>query len=51
MAKAAILEQPGNGLTIGDIEIADPMPHEVLIDKRHRQITPMNTMTLPMKPR
>ena len=34
MAKAAILEQPGQGLVIGDIELADPGPHEVLIDTR-----------------
>ncbi|WP_108788490.1 zinc-binding dehydrogenase [Erythrobacter sp. Alg231-14] len=34
MAKAAILETPGQGLTIGDIEVADPMPHEVLIDTK-----------------
>ena len=34
MAKAAILEQPGDGLVIGDIDIADPMPHEVLIDTK-----------------
>ena len=31
MAKAAILETPGEGLVIGDIELADPAPHEVLI--------------------
>jgi len=34
MAKAAILETPGEGLAIGDIEVADPMPHEVLIDTK-----------------
>ncbi len=34
MAKAAILEKPGEGLVIGDIEVADPMPHEVLIDTK-----------------
>ena len=34
MARAAILEQPGEGLTIGDVELADPMPHEVLIDTK-----------------
>ena len=34
MAKAAILEQPGNGLTIGEVELADPAPHEVLIDTK-----------------
>ena len=34
MAKAAILETPGEGLVIGDIEVADPMPHEVLIDTK-----------------
>ncbi len=34
MAKAAILKQPGEGLVIGDIEVADPMPHEVLIDTK-----------------
>lgn len=33
MAKAAILEQVG-GLTIGEVELADPGPHEVLIDTR-----------------
>src|SRR3546814_7251090 len=31
---AAILEQPGQGLVIGEIELADPAPHEVLIDTR-----------------
>lgn len=34
MAKAAILETPGKGLVIGDIKLADPMPHEVLIDTK-----------------
>ena len=34
MVKAAILEQPGEGLTIGDVELADPAPHEVLIDTK-----------------
>jgi len=34
VAKAAILEQPGEGLVIGDIELADPGPHEVLIDTK-----------------
>ncbi|MEE4201887.1 Zn-dependent alcohol dehydrogenase [Erythrobacter sp.] len=34
MAKAAILEKPGEGLTIGEIELADPLPHEVLIDTK-----------------
>ena len=34
MAKAAILEQPGRGLTIGEVELAEPGPHEVLIDTR-----------------
>lgn len=34
MAKAAILEQPGEGLTIGEVELADPAPHEVLIDTK-----------------
>ncbi|MGV2497288.1 Zn-dependent alcohol dehydrogenase [Pelagerythrobacter aerophilus] len=34
MAKAAILEQPGNGLVIGEVELADPLPHEVLIDTK-----------------
>lgn len=34
MAKAAILEQPGEGLVIGDVEYADPAPHEVLIDTK-----------------
>ncbi len=34
MVRAAILEKPGEGLTIGDVELADPMPHEVLIDTK-----------------
>lgn len=34
MAKAAILEKPGEGLSIGEVELADPMPHEVLIDTK-----------------
>lgn len=34
MARAAILQTPGEGLVIGDIEFADPMPHEVLIDTK-----------------
>lgn len=34
MAKAAILEKPGEGLVIGEIEVADPAPHEVLIDTK-----------------
>ncbi|MEL7189973.1 MAG: Zn-dependent alcohol dehydrogenase [Pseudomonadota bacterium] len=34
MAKAAILETPGEGLVIGDVDIADPAPHEVLIDTK-----------------
>ena len=34
MAKAAILEQPGQGLVIGEVEYADPAPHEVLIDTK-----------------
>lgn len=34
MAKAAILEQPGQGLTIGEVTFADPLPHEVLIDTK-----------------
>lgn len=33
MAKAAILEQVGK-LTIGEVELADPGPHEVLIDTK-----------------
>ncbi len=34
MAKAAILETPGEGLVIGEVELADPAPHEVLIDTK-----------------
>ena len=34
MAKAAILEKPGEGLVIGEVEIAEPGPHEVLIDTK-----------------
>jgi len=34
MAKAAILEKPGEGLVIADVQIADPAPHEVLIDTK-----------------
>ena len=34
MAKAAILQTPGEGLVIGDVELADPAPHEVLIDTK-----------------
>ncbi|QUL37912.1 Zn-dependent alcohol dehydrogenase [Erythrobacter sp. JK5] len=34
MAKAAILETPGQGLVIGDVEYSDPAPHEVLIDTK-----------------
>ncbi|MEO1105360.1 MAG: alcohol dehydrogenase catalytic domain-containing protein, partial [Pseudomonadota bacterium] len=34
MARAAILEKPGEGLVIGDVEFADPAPHEVLIDTK-----------------
>ena len=33
MAKAAILESVG-ALTIGEVELADPAPHEVLIDTK-----------------
>lgn len=33
MARAAILEQPGT-LTIGEVTLADPAPHEVLIDTK-----------------
>ena len=33
MAKAAILEQVGS-LTIGEVELAEPGPHEVLIDTK-----------------
>jgi S-(hydroxymethyl)glutathione dehydrogenase/alcohol dehydrogenase len=34
MAKAAILERPGEGLRIAEVAYADPGPHEVLIDTR-----------------
>ncbi|MFU7529516.1 Zn-dependent alcohol dehydrogenase [Qipengyuania sp. ASV99] len=34
MARAAILETPGDGLRIGEITLADPLPHEVLIDTK-----------------
>ncbi|MEP3050796.1 MAG: Zn-dependent alcohol dehydrogenase [Erythrobacter sp.] len=34
MTKAAILETPGQGLVIGEVELADPQPHEVLIDTK-----------------
>lgn len=34
MAKAAILEKPGDGLVIGEVEYSDPAPHEVLIDTK-----------------
>ena len=34
MAYAAILEQPGEGLKIGEVEYSDPAPHEVLIDTK-----------------
>ncbi|MGB3470543.1 MAG: Zn-dependent alcohol dehydrogenase [Erythrobacter sp.] len=34
MAKAAILETPGEGLTIGEVEYSDPSAHEVLIDTK-----------------
>ncbi len=34
MAKAAILETPGEGLVIGEVDLADPAPHEVLIDTK-----------------
>ena len=34
MAKAAILETPGEPLVIGEVELADPAPHEVLIDTK-----------------
>jgi S-(hydroxymethyl)glutathione dehydrogenase/alcohol dehydrogenase len=34
VAKAAILEKPGEGLVIGEVEIAEPGPHEVLIDTK-----------------
>lgn len=34
MAKAAILETPGKGLRIAEVTLADPGPHEVLIDTK-----------------
>ena len=34
MAKAAILEKPGQGLVIGEVVLANPAPHEVLIDTK-----------------
>ncbi|MEM6475446.1 MAG: Zn-dependent alcohol dehydrogenase [Pseudomonadota bacterium] len=34
MAKAAILETPGEGLTIGEVEYSEPAAHEVLIDTK-----------------
>ena len=34
MAKAAILEAPGEGLKIADVTYAEPGPHEVLIDTK-----------------
>lgn len=34
MTRAAILETPGEGLSIGEINLADPLPHEVLIDTK-----------------
>ena len=34
MTKAAILEQPGEGLVIGEIDLAEPLAHEVLIDTK-----------------
>ncbi len=34
MTKAAILEATGESLVIGEITVAEPMPHEVLIDTR-----------------
>ncbi|BDI61853.1 Zn-dependent alcohol dehydrogenase [Qipengyuania nanhaisediminis] len=34
MAKAAILETPGQGLVIGDVEMGEPLAHEVLIDTK-----------------
>ena len=34
MAKAAILEKPGEGLKIGEVTLGDPAPHEVLIDTK-----------------
>ncbi len=34
MAKAAILEKPGEPMVIGEIQLAEPAPHEVLIDTK-----------------
>ncbi|MGB3754503.1 MAG: Zn-dependent alcohol dehydrogenase [Parerythrobacter sp.] len=34
MTRAAVLETPGEPLVVADITLADPMPHEVLIDTR-----------------
>ncbi|MAO95699.1 MAG: alcohol dehydrogenase [Citromicrobium sp.] len=34
MAKAAILEKPGEPMVIGEITLAEPAPHEVLIDTK-----------------
>ena len=34
MTKAAILEKPGEPMVIGEIELAEPAPHEVLIDTK-----------------
>ena len=34
MTKAAILEKPGEPMVIGEIDVADPAPHEVLIDTK-----------------
>ncbi|MGB3710878.1 MAG: Zn-dependent alcohol dehydrogenase [Erythrobacter sp.] len=34
MAKAAILEKPGEPLAVREVEFADPKPHEVLIDTK-----------------
>jgi Zn-dependent alcohol dehydrogenases, class III len=34
MAKAAILETPGEGLRIAEVTYAAPGPHEVLIDTK-----------------
>ena len=34
MAKAAILEKPGEPMVISEIELAEPAPHEVLIDTK-----------------
>ena len=34
MAKAAILEEAGKGLVIGEVELSEPAPHEVLIDTK-----------------